>query len=110
MSRKPWQLTSQAYASMVEIGEWTKDHFGDRQADVYLEAMIAQCEAVSEGTAIMQSCGVVVGQDLLDDLRFTRSGQHFIVFVETETSISIVDFVHQREDLAGKVKVLDRKR
>lgn len=27
----------------VEIGEWTKDHFGDDKAGAYLEHLIAQC-------------------------------------------------------------------
>ena len=95
---------------MVEIGDWTKDHFGDQQADAYLEVLIAQCKAVAGGTAHVQSCGLLIGADLQDDLRFTRAGQHYVVFVETAARVSIVDFVHQREDLAGKVRGLEPRR
>ena len=95
---------------MVEIADWTKDHFGDHQADAYLEVLIAQCKAVAGGTAQVQSCGLLIGADLQDDLRFTRAGQHYVVFVETAAWVSIVDFVHQREDLAGKVQGLESRR
>ena len=95
---------------MVEIGDWTKDHFGDQQADAYLEVLIAQCKAVAGGTAHVQSCGLLIGADLQDDLRFTRAGQHYVVFIETAAWVSIVDFVHQREDLAGKMRGFELKR
>ena len=89
---------------MVEIGEWTKDHFGDQQADAYLDLLIAQCEAVAEGTAHVQSCGLLIGRDLAQNLQLTRAGQHYIVFMATSTQVTVVDFIHQREDLAGKVR------
>ncbi|WP_412545430.1 hypothetical protein [Maricaulis sp. MIT060901] len=36
---------------------------------------------------------------LVEDLRFVRSGQHFIVFIDYETDVVIVDFLHARSNL-----------
>ena len=43
---------------------------------------------------------------LPEDLRFTRSGQHFIVFIEDAAQVIIVDFLHSRSDLPGKIAAL----
>ena len=48
----------------------------------------------------------LIAQDLPEDLRFTRSGQHFIVFIEDATQVIIVDFLHSRADLPGKLAAL----
>ena len=104
MTRKAWQLSAQAFASLEDIGEWSKDHFGDRQADAYLDLLIAQCDAVAEGLAHHQSRRDIFAADLREDLRFTRIGQHYVVFVETDLEVLVVDFVHQRMDLGRVVK------
>ena len=105
MSR-PWHLTRQAEASLTDIARWTHETFGPRQAAVYEEELIARCIDIAEGTAISQECRQLIHPDLPEDLRFTRSGQHFIVFVEGPDSVIVVDFLHSRTDLPRRLAAL----
>ena len=77
--------------------------FGPRQAEAYEEDLVARCQAIADGTAPSQSCRRVIDPNLPEDLRVTRSGQHFIVFVETADAIVIVDFLHGRSDLPARL-------
>ena len=105
MSRH-WRLTQRAEASLVEIARWTLDTFGPLQAAAYEEGLIARCTEIADGTAQSQDCRRLIAPDLPEDLRFTRSGQHFIVFIEEATQVIIVDFLHSRADLPGKLASL----
>ena len=105
MSR-PWRLTKQAEASFLEIALWTFETFGPRQAAAYGEDLIARCREIASGTAITRGCRQLIDPDLAEDLRFARSGQHFIVFIEDAAQVIIVDFLHSRSDLPGKLAAL----
>lgn len=106
---KPWRLTRQAEASLTDIALWTLQTFGQRQAQAYEEDLIARCQAVAEGTAPSQSCRQLVDASLAEDLRFTRFGQHFIVFTEDADAVVIVDFLHGRSDLPAKLAYLNER-
>lgn len=103
---KPWRLTRQAEASLVEIARWTLETFGARQAAAYEEDLIARCIEIAAGTAHTQQCRRLIAPDLPEDLRFARAGQHFIVFVEDTEQIIVVDILHSRSDLPGKLAML----
>jgi toxin ParE1/3/4 len=104
VTAKTWYLLPRATAALEDIGAWTKDRFGERQADQYLEALIDRCSALADGTAQNRSCRDLVDGDVPEDYRFTRAGQHYVVFVETDAEVAVVDFVHQRMDLAGSMR------
>ena len=103
---RPWRLTKQAEASLLEIALWTFETFGPRQAEAYEDDLIARCREIASRTAITQGCRQLIAPDLAEDLRFTRSGQHFIVFIEAVDQVIIVDFLHSRSDLPGKLAAL----
>ncbi|MCF6200363.1 MAG: type II toxin-antitoxin system RelE/ParE family toxin [Hyphomicrobiaceae bacterium] len=105
---KSWRLTLQAESSLLDIAHWTIETFGPRQARAYEEDLIARCSGIASGTVISQSCRALIDPDLAEDLRFSRSGQHFIVFVEDDTSIVIIDFLHVRSDLPEKLTRLEK--
>ena len=105
MSR-PWRLTRQAEASLFDIARWTFETFGPRQAETYEEDLIRRCGGIADGTAISQGCRQMIDPALPEDLRFTRAGQHFIVFVEDADSVTIVDFLHSRADLPRRLAAL----
>jgi toxin ParE1/3/4 len=105
MSR-PWRLTRQAEASLVDIARWTLETFGPRQAAAYEEDLIRRCADIAEGTAISQECRQLIDSALPEDLRFARSGQHFVVFVDRRDRVIIVDFLHSRSDLPRKLAAL----
>lgn len=100
---RPWRLTRQAEASLVDIARWTLEHFGPRQAAAYEDDLIARCAEIATGTAPSQDCRRLIAPDLPENLRFTRSGQHFIVFIEDAAEVIIVDILHSRSDLPGKL-------
>jgi len=100
---KPWRLTRQAEASLLDIALWTNETFGPRQAQAYEEDLIARCSGIASSSVPSQSCRAIIDPDLKADLRFARSGQHFIVFVEDEACVIIVDFLHSRNDLPTKL-------
>ena len=79
---------------------------GPRQAAAYEEDLIARCREIADGVAITQGCRQLIDPNLPEDLRFTRSGQHFIVFIEDAAQVIIVDFLHARSDLPGKIAAL----
>jgi plasmid stabilization system protein ParE len=107
---KTWRLTRAAEASLVDIAEWTLRTFGPRQAAAYEEDLIARCAEIAAGTAPSQDCRRLIDPNLPEDLRFARAGQHFIVFVEDAENVTIIDVLHSRSDLPGKLAALsDRK-
>ncbi|MET3791773.1 type II toxin-antitoxin system RelE/ParE family toxin [Aquamicrobium terrae] len=103
---RPWRLTRQAEASLVEIARWTHETFGPRQAAAYEDDLIARCIAISAGTAMSQDCRRLIDPDLPEDLRFARAGQHFVVFVEDAEQVIIIDFLHARSDLPRRLAAL----
>jgi toxin ParE1/3/4 len=107
---KPWRLTRQAEVSLLDIALWTIDTFGPRQAQAYEEDLITHCSGIASGSVPSQSCRAIIDPDLKEDLRFARSGQHFIVFVEDEDRVIIVDFLHSRSNLPAKLASLDKQR
>ncbi len=107
---KPWRLTRQAEASLLDIALWTFETFGPRQAQAYEEDLIARCSGIAAGSAPSQSCRAIIDPDLKENLRFTRSGQHYIVFVEDDADVIIVDFLHSRCDLPAKISGLEKQR
>jgi plasmid stabilization system protein ParE len=103
---KPWRLTRQAEASLVEIAGWTLETFGPRQAAAYEEDLITRCVAIAAGTAMSQDCRRLIDPDLPEELRFVRAGQHFVIFVEDAEQVIIVDFLHARSDLPRRLTAL----
>jgi plasmid stabilization system protein ParE len=100
---KPWRLTRQASAAFEEIARWTAETFGPRQAAAYEEDLIARCSEIAAGTAITQDCRRLIDKDLPEDLRFSRAGQHFVVFIEYPEQIIIIDVLHSRSDLPRRL-------
>jgi toxin ParE1/3/4 len=103
---KPWRLTRRAESSLVEVARWTLGIFGSRQAAAYEEDLIARCEQIAAGTAHSQDCRRLIDPSLPEDLRFTRAGPHFIVFIEDPERIVIVDFLHSCSDLPARLAAL----
>ena len=103
MSRS-FRLTRRAEESLVDIARWTIERFGQRQADLYEAELIARCEAIARGEVVSRDCSILV--DGAEDLRFTRAGEHFLVFFERPDEVIIVDVLHSRSDLPRHVKAL----
>lgn len=103
MSRS-FRLTRRAEDSLVEIARWTLDTFGPKQADLYEMELIDRCEAIARGDIFSRSCSVLVNDAA--DLKFTRAGEHFLVFLENPNEVVVVDILHSRSDLPRHVSAL----
>ena len=107
---KPWRLTRAAEASLIEIARWTNKTFGPRQAMAYEDDLIALCREIAEGSATSQDCRQIIDPELPEDLRFARSGQHFVIFVEQADQVIIVEFLHSRSDLPRRLSRMTKVR
>ncbi|MEJ6396117.1 type II toxin-antitoxin system RelE/ParE family toxin [Gymnodinialimonas sp. 2305UL16-5] len=103
MSRS-FRLTRRAEDSLVEIARWTIDTFGLTQSVLYEAEVLARCRAIAEGHVPSRSCAVLV--EGAEDLRFTRAGEHFLVFLDRPDAVIIVDILHSRSDLPRHVAAL----
>jgi plasmid stabilization system protein ParE len=103
MSRS-FRLTRRAAVSLVEIAKWTIETFGARQAELYEAELLDRCEAIVSGQAHSRSCSILV--DDAPDLRFVRAGEHFLVFLNRQGEVIIVDLLHSRSDLPRHVAAL----
>ncbi len=109
MIGKPWRLTRAAEASLVDIALWTFTTFGPRQAEAYEADLIGRCDAIARGEAPWHSCSRVIDPRLPEDLRFTRCGEHLIVFVDEPDRVIIIDVLHGRRDLPARLTELLRR-
>lgn len=107
---KPWRLTRQAGASLIDIANWTHQTFGPRQAAAYEDDLIATCRGIADGTALSQDCRRIIDPDPPEDLRFARAGQHFVIFVEDAEQVIIIDFLHGRSDPPRRLAALTQPR
>ena len=101
MTARGYQLSTRAARSFREIGIYTRDRHGREQMRFYLDGLLFRCKAIAAGQVHHQSCRTRFADDLREDLRFARAGQHFVIFIETEAEVLIVDFLHQSADIAG---------
>lgn len=103
---KPWRLTRNAEAALTDIARWTLEAFGPRQARAYEDDLIETCRGIASGTRMSQSCQHVMDPDLPEALRFTRAGQHIVVFVEQDDLVIIVDVLHGQSNLLRRLQRL----
>ncbi len=105
MSRS-FRLTRQAENSLVEIAIWTMQRFGLRQAELYEAELIDRCDAIARGEAVSQSCSKII--ESTNELRFTRAGEHFVVYLDRTDEVVIVDILHARCDLPRHITALSK--
>ena len=99
-----FRLTRRAEASLTEVARWTSENLGLCQAEPYEAEVLNRCEEILSGQAHSLSCPVLV--DEADDLRFTRAGEHFLVFLDHPDEVVIVDILHARSDLSRHAAAL----
>ena len=103
MSRS-FRLSRRAEDSLTEIVSWTIKTFGQREAELYEAELLNCCERILNGQAQSRSCAVLV--DDVEDLRFMRAGEHFLVFLDRSDEVIIVGIFQSRSDLPRHVASL----
>ena len=103
MSRS-FRLTRRAEESLIEIALWTIESFGQGQADIYEAELLSRCDAIVNGQAHSRSCSILI--DDAEDLRYSRAGEHFLVFLDRPEEVIVVDILHSRSDLPRHIAAL----
>jgi plasmid stabilization system protein ParE len=99
---RSWRLTPRAEDALVEIALWTIRRFGAAQADAYETELIGRLEALARGDLAGQDCAALAEDGA--GLRFIRAGRHFIVYVDIEDTLVVLDVVHGRADLPSRLR------
>jgi toxin ParE1/3/4 len=101
---KAIELSPRAERSLDDILTYSRARFGDPRARRYAKGLMDRCRMVAKGHLVHQSCRSFFAEDLHEDLRFIRAGQHFVVFIERGNRIVIVDFLHQSADIGNRLE------
>lgn len=91
-------------SNLTEIARWAIVTFGLRHAELYEAELLDRCISILNGQAYSQSCAVLV--DDIEDLRFVRAGEHFLVFLHRLDEVIILDILHSRSALPRHVASL----
>jgi toxin ParE1/3/4 len=89
-----YNLSRQARAKVLEIYEYSFANFGERQADIYLEALYDAFARIAD----MPSIGRI-----FHDFRRHDHDQYAIFYLVTNDEIEIVQIYHHNEDIARKL-------
>ncbi|EDM69391.1 hypothetical protein RAZWK3B_11652 [Roseobacter sp. AzwK-3b] len=100
---KTWRLTEKAEQSLYEIALWTFETFGPRQADAYEQDILVKLDDIASSIAHSQSCSILLGSDISEDVRFGRVGAHYLIYVELADSFVLLDVLHQSVDLPRRL-------
>ena len=101
---RSFRLTRRAEDSLTELARWTIETFGSRQTELYEAELLNCCECILNGQAHSRSSAALV--DRVEDLRFMRAGEHYLVFLERSDEVIIVDIFQSRSDLPRHVASL----
>jgi toxin ParE1/3/4 len=101
---KPFSLSFRAETSLDQIGAYSRENFGKARGQAYVAALLDRCRAIASGRLPTRYCRDVFAPSLRAELRYTRSGRHFIIFLETPDEIQIIDFIHQSADIGGRLE------
>ena len=62
--------------------------------------------SLADGAAPSKDCRRLVDPSLPENLRYARSGQHYVVFIAGPDRMIVVDFLHVRMDLPARLAAL----
>lgn len=113
MTGRRWRVVLGALAErdFAAIVAWTAERFGERQADVYRETLVAAMRALEQGPTTAGARArdeILVGLRSLHVARGGRRGRHFIIFRVVEGAdpgaIQVVRILHDAMDLARQIR------
>ncbi len=100
---RSFRLSYRAEFSLDAIAAFSRETFGNIRGQAYVATLLERCRKIALGQLQTRPCRSQFGDDLRDDLRFVRSGSHNVIFVETPSGVTIIDFIHQSADIGGRL-------
>ncbi len=107
MKDRQIRVLRRAATALRNIRRWTVENFGVTQTALYLTDLRQCMVGIAEDTVMTWDCSRLV-PDAPEGYRFARVGQHYLIFVESTSEVAILDVIHQRMDLAGKIAKLSK--
>lgn len=87
------RLTPAAGQDLSAIWDFTQEHWGANQAEIYISELRTAMERVAEDPRRGQTC-----DSLRINYRRYAVGRHLIFYVESEQGIDVIRVLHQRMD------------
>ncbi len=87
-------VSPRAQADIDDIWDYTAEHWGERQAAVYLDLIKAAVNAVAMDPGVGRNCDQV-----RPGLRRYQAGSHVVFYRALATTIVVARVLHQRMDV-----------
>ena len=87
-------VSPRARADIDDIWDYTVEHWGERQAEIYLRLLKAAVDAVATDPEVGRAC-----DDVRPGYRRYPVGSHVLFYRVTSTAIVVVRVLHQRMDV-----------
>ena len=87
-------VSPRAQADIDDIWEYTVEHWGLRQAEIYLRLIKEAVEAVAADPKVGRNC-----DDVRPGYRRYLVGSHVLFYRVTATAVVVVRILHQRMDV-----------
>jgi toxin ParE1/3/4 len=101
------RLGAEAEKDIVSIRKWTRETFGERQADIYRMTLLEALEALASGPDLPGSTArdeILPGLRTLHVARNGRRGRHFVMYrAGAGRVIEVMRILHDAMDLARHV-------
>lgn len=98
---KKYFIQPAASARLEDIYRYTLQHFGSRQADIYVDGVFALFEDIAEKRIAWRR----IPREFGVDGYFTRYQSHYVFWkLRSDGQVAIVAILHQRMDLARRLR------
>lgn len=113
MADRKVELSGDAERDFAAIVEWSAEHFGARQAQIYSQTLIAAITALATSQEPKDSRArddVLAGLRSLHVARGKRRGRHFIIYQPRKGAVLIVRILHDSMDIARHITPGDKEK
>lgn len=103
-----FRLSDRAWSRLEEIFAYTNERFGREQAEHYRDLLTLRLRSPAAGKLPPgRPCAALVRSSAVrDDLLYIKGGAHFIVYVEQDNMVHVVDFIHEMRDVPARLREL----
>jgi toxin ParE1/3/4 len=95
-------LSRLAETDLAHIAAWTAENFGQRQAEVYIDALLDTIDELSAGEPARSKARdeIAIGLRTLHMAKRGRQGRHVLVYKSAEDLLMIVRILHDSMEVS----------
>jgi toxin ParE1/3/4 len=94
-----FRISSEASKDLVSVWEYTRDHWGIEQADLYIDSILLRFVWLTGNRKLWRP-----RPDLKQGIFCCTEKSHVIFFVENQGSVDILRVLHQQMDLGAHLE------